>query len=177
LERTTLLDSALLPTVRITKKLDDTDIHRDLSPLEFLAELQQHIPDMWEQTTRYFGKYAARTRAAERRQNELKQKRQRIDDNPFAEQLSEQQEAPPKASSSWAAMIKRVYEVDPLVCHKCGGAMKIVAFIQQQKEINKLCDNLGYPKYRAPPPLNAPSTTPSRIIEPLWDHFDQATFY
>jgi|GEM_PF-4193750 len=49
LERTTLVDSVLAPTVRITKKFDDGDLHRDLSPLEFLAELQQHIPDIWEQ--------------------------------------------------------------------------------------------------------------------------------
>jgi|GEM_PF-3921695 len=54
------------------------------------------MPDIGghEQENDAFGKYAARTRAAERRQNELKQKRQRTDDNPFAEQLSEQQEAP-----------------------------------------------------------------------------------
>ncbi len=67
LERTTLIESALNPTIRLTKILDDTtqngELHHDLSPLEFLAELQQHIPDMWEQTIRYFGKYAARTRA------------------------------------------------------------------------------------------------------------------
>ena len=28
----------------------------------------------------------------------------------------------------WAALIKRVYEMDPLLCPKCGGTMKIVAF-------------------------------------------------
>ncbi len=61
LERTTLIESTFNPTIRLTKILDDGELHRDLSPLEFLAELQQHIPDMWEQTTRYFGypKYRA----------------------------------------------------------------------------------------------------------------------
>ena len=147
LERTTLLDSALSPTIRITKKLDDGDIHRDFSPLEFLAELQQHIPDMWEQTTRYFGKYAARTRATERRQDELKQKQICLSAPLPTEQPSELPEPPPKASSSWAAMIKRIYEIDPLACSKCGGKMKIIAFLQQEKEINKLCENLGYPKF------------------------------
>ena len=28
-------------------------------------------------------------------------------------------------------MIKRVYEVDPLVCAKCGGQMKIISFIER----------------------------------------------
>jgi len=174
LERTTLIESALNPTIRITKKLDDGDIHRDLSPLEFLAELQQHIPDMWEQTTRYLGKYASRTRATERRQNDLKQKRQHDKGVPLSVELDERHEPPPKASRSWAALIKRVYEVDPLICDKCGGAMKIVAFLQQPREINKLCDNLGYPQYRAPPPLTKATSESGRTIEAVWDHFDQS---
>jgi len=33
--------------------------------------------------------------------------------------------------SSWARLIKRVYEVDPLVCAKCGGQMKIISFIER----------------------------------------------
>jgi len=179
LERTTLLESALNPTIRLTKKLDDTtqngELHRDLSPLEFLAELQQHIPDMWEQTTRYFGKYAARTRAAERRQNELKQKLLRRN-NSVDEGIIAPLEPPAKASSSWASLIKRVYEVDPLVCDKCGGAMKIVAFLQQEREINKLLENLGYPKYRAPPPLHKTRAGSDRTIEPVWDDYDQSSF-
>jgi hypothetical protein len=27
----------------------------------------------------------------------------------------------------WTALIKRVYEVDPLVCPKCGGEMRVIA--------------------------------------------------
>jgi len=29
----------------------------------------------------------------------------------------------------WAEMIRKVYEVDPLLCPKCGGEMKVIAFI------------------------------------------------
>jgi hypothetical protein len=29
----------------------------------------------------------------------------------------------------WAAMIRKVYEVNPLVCPDCGGTMKVIAFI------------------------------------------------
>ena len=32
--------------------------------------------------------------------------------------------------STWARLIKRVYEVDPLEC-KCGGVMKIISFIER----------------------------------------------
>lgn len=29
----------------------------------------------------------------------------------------------------WSTLIRKVYEVDPLICPKCGGNMRIVAFI------------------------------------------------
>ncbi len=32
---------------------------------------------------------------------------------------------------SWAQLIKRIYEADPLVCPNCGGEMRIIAFIIQ----------------------------------------------
>jgi len=34
-------------------------------------------------------------------------------------------------SKGWAAMIRKVYEVDPMICSKCGGRMKVVAFITE----------------------------------------------
>jgi hypothetical protein len=33
-------------------------------------------------------------------------------------------------SQTWAMLVKRVYEVDPLTCPKCGGQMKVIAFIE-----------------------------------------------
>jgi hypothetical protein len=32
------------------------------------------------------------------------------------------------ARKRWAALIKQVYETDPLLCPKCGGEMKIISF-------------------------------------------------
>ena len=32
---------------------------------------------------------------------------------------------------SWAALIKKVYEVDPLRCPDCGGEMKVISFIDK----------------------------------------------
>ena len=31
-------------------------------------------------------------------------------------------------NKSWARFIKRIYEVDPLICPKCGGNIRIIAF-------------------------------------------------
>jgi hypothetical protein len=35
-----------------------------------------------------------------------------------------------RASQTWAMLITRVYEVDPLACPKCGGRLKVIAFIE-----------------------------------------------
>jgi len=39
---------------------------------------------------------------------------------------------------SWARLIQKVYEVDPLVCPKCGSEMKVVAVITDPSEVNKI---------------------------------------
>ena len=37
----------------------------------------------------------------------------------------------PGSVSTWARMIQRVYEIDPLCCSQCGGQMKIISFIER----------------------------------------------
>ncbi|MCB0338399.1 MAG: transposase [Bdellovibrionales bacterium] len=49
--------------VRYTKYLDDPTQHRDFEPLEFLAAATAQIPNKWEQSVRYFGRYSAGTRS------------------------------------------------------------------------------------------------------------------
>ena len=56
-----------------------------------------------------------------------------------------------KASRAWAALIKKVYELDPLLCPKCQSPMRIVSFITDSVEISKIMKHLGIPPYRAPP--------------------------
>ena len=38
-----------------------------------------------------------------------------------------------KARKRWAALIKQVYETDPMACLKCGSEMKIIAFIERHQ--------------------------------------------
>ncbi len=35
------------------------------------------------------------------------------------------------ARSTWARLIKKVYEVDPLICPHCGGQMRFLAVIEE----------------------------------------------
>ena len=61
-----------------------------------------------------------------------------------------------EARKRWAALLKQVYEVDPLVCPKCGGQMKIIGFIDrhQREVIEKILRHCGLweeAPARAPP--------------------------
>ena len=44
---------------------------------------------------------------------------------------------------SWARLIQKVYEVDPLLCPKCQGQMKIISFIEEQAVIKQILQRLG----------------------------------
>lgn len=46
---------------------------------------------------------------------------------------------------TWAKLIKRVYEVDPLLCPECGTTMKVISFIEppQQDVIEKILKHCG----------------------------------
>jgi hypothetical protein len=114
---------------------------RTFTPLKFLAELQQHIPNMWEQTTRFFGTYSARARGAARKHN-----------TPIIQLHAPEPTSRP--SPRWAALMKRVFEIEPLTCSKCGASMTIKAFITDQSEIQRLCNNRGIISWRAPPPIH-----------------------
>jgi hypothetical protein len=53
-------------------------------------------------------------------------------------------------------LIKQVYEVDPLLCPKCGGQMKIIGFIErhQSEVLEKILRHCGLweeQSARAPP--------------------------
>ena len=43
---------------------------------------------------------------------------------------------------SWAQLIKRIYEVDPLVCPSCGSEMKVIAFIIEHDVVDKILRHL-----------------------------------
>jgi len=120
---------------------------REFPPLQFLAEISQHIPDMWEQTTRFFGVYSARTRGASAaaKKKELSAGADKTCPN--------NEPSPRKPSIAWAKAMKQVFNVDPLLCSRCGETMKFKSFIRDSKEIERICKNLGLVPWRAPPAM------------------------
>jgi hypothetical protein len=54
------------------------------------------------------------------------------------------------APSTW----RKVYQADPLLCRKCGGPLKIVAYVTDELSITHILDHLGLspPRQDKPPP-------------------------
>ena len=48
------------------------------------------------------------------------------------------------ANSSWAQLISRIYEVDPLICG-CGKKIKITTFVTHPEEIRRILRGIGWP--------------------------------
>jgi hypothetical protein len=72
---------------------------------------------------------------------------------------SSEDAAASRSSQTWAMLIKRVYEVDPLSCPQCGGQMKVVAFLEppQGEVIEKILLHCGLWQAstpRAPPDVD-----------------------
>jgi hypothetical protein len=53
-----------------------------------------------------------------------------------------EEEPPPVPSKGWAEMIRKVYEVEPLLCPRCGGRMKVIAFLTEHAVVDRIIRHL-----------------------------------
>ncbi len=106
------------------------------SALDFLAELTQHIPEKGEHLVRYYGGYSHRRRGIRAKLEKAKPSHDQPPMDRSALEAEKSASGRPRAGSpsAWAMLIKRIYEVDPLECAKCGGEMKIVSFIERAQK-------------------------------------------
>ncbi len=115
--------------------------------LDWIAAVTAHIPNKGEHLVRYYGWYSNVNRGQRHKAQE-----------PAQHGASEGMvEIPPPPGSAvfkqrWAELIKKVYEADPLLSPRCGGAMRIIAFIDQPEVIQKIFTHLGL----RPSPSDAP---------------------
>jgi hypothetical protein len=109
--------------------------------LEWLARMADHIPDPGKYRTHFYAHYANRTRGSGA-------------DKTAAPDFGAESGKPKKrCSPSWARLLAKVYEVDPLQCRKCAGPLQIVAYITDGLSIRRLLDHLGLsPPEEKPPP-------------------------
>jgi len=108
----------------------------------FIARVTSHIPDKGQVMVRYYELYA----------NAHRGKVKKASQSPTALRIVEE-ELRRLPSKGWAVMIRKVYEVDPMICPKYGGRMKIVAFITEVAVVDRIIDHLklGFMADRPPP--------------------------
>jgi hypothetical protein len=124
----------------------DTACLETMDYLEFIGRVTSHIPDKGQVMVRYYNLYA----------NAHRGKVRKAGISPLTLRMSEE-EWKPVPSKGWAAMIRKVYEVDPMVCPKCGGTMKVVAFITDYAAVDRIIDHLKLQFVAEKPP-------PSRVF-------------
>ena len=88
----------------IYKSKDGTN-SKEFDATDFIASLASYIPNMGEQTVRYFGLCSNVCRGRRKRQN--------CDGTDFIISGDEHTKG---CNKSWARLIKKIYEVDPLTC-------------------------------------------------------------
>ena len=49
------------------------------------------------------------------------------------------------ATSLWAMLLARIYEVFPLLCPHCGAPMRIIAFVTDTASVTRILQHLGEP--------------------------------
>ena len=122
-------------TYRADKSEGPTAGTETADPLAFLARVLVHIPDKGQVTTRYSGWYANRPRGLRR------QAEPAAADAPVPMVVAPKL-APTEATRRWAALLRQIYEVDPLMCPRCAGPMRIVACITQSAVIDQILMHL-----------------------------------
>ena len=74
--------------------------------------------------------------------------------------------------------MRRVFEVDPVLCVKCGGEMKLAAIILDDGELDRVLAHQGWqsswPKTKPPraPPAQASGTDEDSQIDPRGDQWN-----
>jgi hypothetical protein len=129
----------------------------------FHAYAGEEIPDIGTHLVHYYGAYSNAHRGIARRREVF------IGIPPEDELPNSPRPGSPWLAArrkSWARMIRRVYEVDPLLC-RCGKRMRVVGFITQPPVILKILHHIG----RRFDPLKLPGRSPPMSEDFLPDPF------
>ncbi len=119
--------------------------------LDFVARVLAHIPDPRRHLVQYYGAYSHVARGKAKASGQAA-KAQPLTPGPGGE--------PPPPSLTLAALrcpeaqlIRRLYQVDPLLCPRCRGVIRVVSFITQPRLIRRILDHLAgrAAHERAPP--------------------------
>jgi hypothetical protein len=119
---------------------------RVLDPLDWIHAVTNQIPDRGQHGVRYYGHYANKVRGL-RRLKAQSQTRDRPTDEAETTPYTRARKA------SWARLLRKLLEVDPLLCARCGGRMRVVAFITDPAVVDRILRHLASPRSKAVDPF------------------------
>ena len=142
---------------KVVYTANDRKSRKVFNALDWLAQLVTHIPSRYEQTVRYYGFYSNKSRGM----------RKKADTDESIPAIMPNEMSSKEFRQNWAQLIQKVYEVDPLICPKCQGQMKIISFIEEIKIIEMILRHLGLWDIRNHDP---PTPDPIHIPELVYDY-------
>ena len=143
---------------------NDGTTHVIFEPLDFMARLAALVPKPRINLTRFHGVFApnSKYRALITPAQRGKGRKPQASDYPVDRTTAECHVA-----MTWAQRLKRVFNIDITTCQDCGGAMKVIACIEDPDVIQKILTHLQLnTKATASSPLPEPRASP---ISDLFD--------
>ena len=145
-------------TYRLKRPWSDGTLAMAFTPQEFLEKLATLVPPPRAHQILYMGVLASHARL-----------RCCVVPTPSDGDAAREEGDPPchpgrPRQLDWAALLKRTYALDVLVCPRCGGSMRIIAAITQTKVIRAILRACGQPS--APPERTA---APRQVDLPGFD--------
>jgi hypothetical protein len=133
----------------------DGTTHVIFEPLDFIARLASLVPSPRVNLTRFHGVFAPH--ASLRAKIVPAQRRKKTGEGGAGGADADQ--VPRHVAMTWAQRLKRVFRIEISICEHCGGAVKIIACIQDKLTVGKILSHLN--EACAPTPLPPPRGPPS----------------
>jgi hypothetical protein len=137
----------------------DGTTHVIFEPLDFIARLAALVPKPRVNLTRFHGIFAPNSRHRLTITPALRNKTKQA-----LQTGQEKTRAQKHQSMTWAQRLKRVFNIDIETCEHCGGAVKVIASIEDPLVIQKILSHLNTkndevvellpPQSRAPPQIS-----------------------
>ena len=128
----------------------DGTTHVIFEPLDFMAKLAALVPKPRVNLTRYHGVLAPNSK---QRIYVTPAKRGKGNTQKQGVKADEPVQVDCRQSMTWAERLKRVFNIDITICSRCGGAVSIIACIEDPAVINKILAHLDV-KFGAPVAVN-----------------------
>ena len=116
-------------------------------PLEWIHRIAAHSPDRGLHSTRDYHAYSNRARAHPQSVQD------RVAPTAEAHPTDQESDFTSETRRTWARLLRKVFEVDPLLCPRCGGELKVVSVIADPRVVDRILKHLESEACRARDPF------------------------